>query len=255
MMKYTRYIWIIIALFLITGCNRKAKLAVEDSTDASASFRKSLERFENKIIQPEWFFSRAQINLDLKEFKTTVSARILLQTNKRALVSVKKFGAELFRAFATPDSVIVVDRFRKQYFFASGDDLNEMKLPFTFESLQSLLLGSPYYQGIDDYEISDEGTSFQSYADPYILKYYFDQDFYLRNCIFENNDQSQKVESQLNEYISLASNKIFSNQRDITWFSKGQAQGNVSVEFKDIELDVPKEFKISIPSSYSKMEF
>ncbi len=253
-MSKISFLLIIPFLFILGSCNRKASSSI-DKPDEVAGFQQMLDRFQRKVIDPEWFFSKADVKLDLEQFNTTVTAKILLQTDQRALISVKKFGAEIMRAFASPDSVILVDRFRKKYFFAEGEEIKNMNLPFTFESLQSLFLGNPYHQTIDDYSMNDTGASFKSYIEPYVLNYFFDEQFYLRTCVFESEDQSQKIESKLNDYIEVSSDKIFSNQRDISWTSDGKTQGSASLEFKSIELDVPREFKISIPSSYEKMEF
>lgn len=254
-MKLNHFLIAIVFLSItMSSCHRKTSdIQVEDMLDEAQSFEQAVIRYNKNIISPEWFYAKADIKLDVKMFKTSINSRIIVQKDKRALIVAKKFGQEIGRAYATPDTIIIIDRFRQKYFQAYGEEIKTKNLPFTLESLQALMLGQAYYNEIDRHYTGQDSSGFNSYVDPYNLGYIFNEDFLLKKASFKNKNQKQRIESELNDYIQLSDKKIFSKTRDISWFSDDKKQGSVLIEIKDIELEVPKKFSISIPKGYTEM--
>ena len=150
----------IIFLLANTACNRKAKLD-EASMSKPEEFQLFLSKYNDRIANPDWFFSKGVIQVDVAQFKTSVSGTVSLEKDKRVLLAVNKLGFEVGRIYASQDTVVLLDRFRKKYFMATGEDLQFKDIPFNLESLQALIMGRPHYTVIGDYHFGRDSVSFR----------------------------------------------------------------------------------------------
>jgi hypothetical protein len=178
-----------------------------------------------------------------------------MKRDERILMAISKLGLEIGRAYASRDTVILLDRMRKQYFLASGEELEKKDIPFNLQSLQSLILGRPEYSVVDDYHYADDSISFNSFMPPFQFFYTFDNSRLMKQSRISHSADGQEITARLDNYVELDNDKLFAQTRDYEWLKNGTKQGEVELEFGKIELDIPRSISINIPPGYTEMHF
>lgn len=254
--KFFQPLFLVIGLLLLlSSCNRRTKIDSDTALDETANFEAFLLRYNDRIIEPDWFFGKANMKLNYKQFNTSLKAVVSMERNERILMAVNKLGLEIGRAYASKDTVVLIDRMRKQYFMATGKELKEKDIPFNLQSLQSLVLGRPEYTVVNNYHFGEDSISFNSFMPPFQFFYTFDKTRLMKHSIISHTAEGQEITTSLDNYVELESNKLFAQTRGYEWLKKGTKEGEVELEFGKIELDVPRSISISIPPGYSEMDF
>lgn len=124
-----------------TGYQDQAAGGLRNASDARVELRSMLSSYR------QWEKMRVPLTLRLSKPKSiSVSGTATFNRNKSIFISLKYFGFEIANIYATADSVIVVDKFNKQYAAESiGRFLSDV--PFTMANLQDLLTGRIFCPG------------------------------------------------------------------------------------------------------------
>lgn len=240
-------------LFLLSSCNRRTAVDSDEALDETASFEAFLLRYSDRIIQPDWFFGKGNMKLNYQQINTSLNAVVSMKRDERILLSISKLGLEIGRAYASRDTVILIDRMRKQYFLASGEDLEKKNIPFNLQSLQSLILGRPEYTVVNDQHFGQDSISFYSFMPPFQFFYTFDESRLMKHSRISHETEKQQISAHLANYVEMDNNKLFAQARAYEWLKNGRKQGEIELEFGKIELDVPRSISINIPPGYTEM--
>lgn len=244
-----------VLLLLFSSCNRRAAVEGDKALDETASFEAFLLRYNDRIIQPDWFFGKGNMKLNYQEFNTSLNAVVSMKNDERVLMAISKLGFEIGRAYASMDTVILIDRMRKQYFMATGEELEKKEIPFNLQSLQCLILGRPEYTVVNNYHFGEDSISFNSFMPPFQFFYTFDESRLMKHSSISHTADGQEITASLDNYVELENNKLFAQTRGYEWLKNGKKQGEVALEFGKIELDVPRSISVIIPPGYTEMAF
>jgi len=244
-----------VLLLLFTSCNRKTAVEGDNEIDEAANFEAFLLRYNERIIEPDWFFGKGNMKLNYEQFNTSLNAVVSMKHDERVLMAISKLGFEIGRAYASMDTVILIDRMRKQYFIATGEELEKKDIPFNLQRLQSLILGRPEFTVVNDYHFGEDSISFNSFMPPFQFFYTFDESRLMKHTSISHTADGQEITASLDNYVQLENNKLFAQTRGYEWLKNGEKQGEVELEFGKIELDVPRSISISIPPGYTEMAF
>lgn len=77
-------------------------------------------------------------------------------------------------------------------------------------------------------------------------------DFLLKKMAFKDLRNDQEMSALLEGYEDLEGEQKFSYIRNLMLESKYSGQANVTLQFSNIELNVPKPIKFDIPSRYTR---
>ncbi|MCI4648224.1 DUF4292 domain-containing protein [Phaeodactylibacter sp.] len=254
-MKYTSYAILLLAVLSLNSCAsiRKSKGVADKDMTASSL----LKRMEKQRLSPDWFESRLRIDYADEDMSVSASATIRMKKDSLLWLSVKKLGFEIARVQVTSDSVYVVDRFNKEYtieglaYLASSYGLPAGSL----SELQDFILGNPIFFGGDELGIEPLGPTYRlkGGSDEMAAEYLIGTaDFLLKKMAFKDLRNDQEMSALLEGYEDLEEEQKFSYIRNLMLESKYSGQANVTLQFSNIELNVPKPIKFDIPSRYTR---
>ncbi len=173
-------------------------------------------------------------------------------------LNVKKFGIEVARVLITPDSVITLNRLEKTCTLQSLAALQrKYNLPAGFGLLQQTLLASAWLS--DGMKLESDlaegqhrlrGNDGQLGAD-YRLQ---DGNFLLAQESFVQQKDSRVVSLGFENYKKVPEAQWFPYLRRIEAFSPESGTMRLEIEFSDVEINVPKNYRFEIPDHYERVE-
>ncbi len=199
----------------------------------------------------------ADTNLGIKSdmFNGSVSAKIRMVKDSAIWMSASKLGFEVGRVLITQDSVFVIERLQKTFIRESIDEISKLAgVDLDFEMIQDLMIGNPYLHPVDNTVTYFDRDSLQIYPafDEYRIAHTFTNgNFRLVRTTVRDEATKTAVVMDLDEYNSTSDSQIFAYFRKIVVDNENE----LSISFKDVELNVEKDIRFSIPSSYSPREF
>lgn len=230
----------------LTSCNRKI----------GTVFAKK-DKLE--IINPEFTYltSKAKFKFDDKGKKVSATANFRIRKDSIIWISISGFGLEAARIFMDTKNVRVLDRLNKKYYEYTFEELSEeYNFDFTFQMVQSVLLGNlvePYrnqkLQKDEKYFIYDETQgeySFQNFIGNRSMK--------LEKVNVLDKSTNNTISVNYNDFMRVGS-QIFPNEIsaviDYASTSKPNTQINISYSKMEIESS-PLKFPYSVSSKYER---
>jgi outer membrane biogenesis lipoprotein LolB len=254
-MKYSSLALLLLALLSLNSCSstRKSRGASDKGMTASSL----MKRMEKQRLSPEWFESRMRIDYADEDMSVSASATLKMKKDSLLWLSVKKLGFEIARVQVTQDSVYVVDRFNKEYTVEGLAYLAESYgLPAgSLTELQDFILGNPVFFGSDELGIEPLGPTYRlkggstEMSAEYLVG---TEDFLLKKMAFKVLRNEQEMRALLEGYEDLEGKGKFSYIRNLMLESKYSGQANVTLQFSNVELNVPKTIRFDIPSRYTR---
>lgn len=255
-MKYFALVLLSLVVFSFSSCSsiRKSRGVADKDLTASAL----MKRMEKQRLSPEWFESRMRIDYADEDMSVSASATLKMKKDSLLWLSVKKLGFEIARVQVTTDSVYVVYRFNKEYTVEGLAYLAESYgLPAgSLTELQDFILGNPVFFGAcGELGIEPLGPTYRLKGNsPEMSAEYLigTEDFLLKKMAFKDLRNEQEMSALLEGYEDLQGERKFSYIRNLMLESKYSGQANVTLQFSNIELNIPKPIKFDIPSRYTK---
>jgi hypothetical protein len=246
-------------LFLIlltaSSCGIFRKTAAEGALpERNAKFL--LKKMAQQQVNADWFSSRAKISYEDDEFAVSASANIRMRKDSVIWANLKKLNIEAGRALIRPDSFFVIDRINRQVARQPVSEIaNMLQLPASFELLQTILLGNPFFFTTDlqvgiegpNYSLSGEDKRFST---TYLLD---GRDFLLKKIAVAEKGTGRTVEMELSQYGPLDKKQKFSYIRTLRMDSPETGPLRVEIEFSKVEVNIPKNIEFEIPSRYTEI--
>ena len=260
-----RYTLLLFSLTLLlsakeSGCKRSA-------TDTGASKPATEARSSNYLIkklQGRDLSKVNQLNAQAKIFvegngqSIAANANLIWIKDSIMWLNVKKFGIEVARVLITPDSIITLNRLDKTCTLQSLAALQrQYNLPAGFSLLQQTLLASAWLsEGMKlESDLAEglhrlRGNDGQLGAD-YRLQ---EGNFLLTQESFVQQKDSRLVSLGFENYKKVPEAQWFPYLRRIEAFSPESGTMRLEIEFSDVEINVPKNYRFEIPDHYERVE-
>lgn len=122
---------------------------------------------EKSPLQFDHFSAKASVDVQTPNQSNSFRATLRIRRDSALWVSVSPaMGIEVFRILCTQDSVLYIDKMKKEFFRGTYQKLNELaNSDLTFEALQDLLLGNPlYFEPEMDYRSRNEDEGYHLYT-------------------------------------------------------------------------------------------
>lgn len=251
-----QYWWISLLLLSLgfSSCKAlKKKTVVAEEMTANLLHRNLVKQ----QVKADWLNAKTKIGFDDGSMRQSATADIRMIRDSLVWLSVRKLGFELARAQITKDSVYVLDRFNKQYAVESLDYLNDSyNLPANLKSIQAILLGNPVFFTLNNFSFAEDELAYKLQSEGKITANYTigKSDFRLQQMQFEEKEKNQLVTIELENYMPVAEEQMFSYLRKINANAKSIGEVQISLEFTKVELDQPKTIRFEIPSNYKRMD-
>ncbi len=140
------YFCIAIAAFFLVGCHT-AKEAGKGKTVSSAK----AEKYKKNIMQgelPQTMTARMKLNVVGFGKEASVNGNLRMKRDEVVQLSLSMLGIELGKLEFTPDDVLIVDRFNKQYVRCRYDEVDFLKsAEINFYTLQSVFWNELFVPG------------------------------------------------------------------------------------------------------------
>ena len=202
----------------------------------------------------------AKIKVDVEDAKgkqPDISAvvRIIKDSAIWMSLSATFLNIEVFRVLITKDSVILLNKQKKEVQYRSLDYLQEVtEIPFDFKTVQDLFIGNPIF-------FNEENVVFRNLGN-YILASSVDKDF--KNLLTLSADKKLLLHSKLDdvnifrnrtaditydEYTDI-NGKPFSTYRQIIASEKNKL--DIRMNFKQFEFNKELSVSFSVPKNYKR---
>lgn len=215
------------------------------------SARSLINNVEDGFPDYETFSSRARVKFTGSDRKTSFTAHIRLEKNKRIWLSISPaLNIEVGRALITPDSIKVIDRINKEYTEAPFNSIqNYLDYPVDFQLLQELLLGTHIPDLSDEkskinekaHLLRKENQSVQNllWIDPF--------QYHIKKMDIYDIKNRQKMSVQQEKYNKQADG-FFSEERSIVL--KSPESSEIHITFSRVSFNKDVEFPFSVPEKY-----
>ncbi len=225
------------------------------AADSIRRVASALARIDSNRIGFETFSAKIKVDYkDSKDKNLDFNAFVRMRKDSVVWVSIiAALGVEAFRVLIRPDSVMIMDKLEKTIKYTTVSDLQRItQLPFDFTALQQLILGNPLYLEGELQSFKENGaavTVFYSGDRFRHLAQFLKPAISLSRSRLDDTDLLRKRSADL-EYDSYGTvaGRIFSGVRRIRLAE--QQTVDVSLEFKQVEFDLPLSYPFSVPSNY-----
>lgn len=250
-------------ILLCSSCHTERKLAktasVTPSEKPSASKNKVnelssdyiLQKLKENIIPFQTFSAHAKLDISTPNgTQSGIATYIRMQKDSVIWISIRPvLGIELVRILITPDSVKVINFFKKTITLRSADSLQQLfHIPLNFNSLQDMIAGNPPLLTDSLHQIESDSTgkgiSFSCQSPDWLCNYLIDTGNYLlqKNTLLQTDTSSGTRSSQeaYGEY-TLIDQHPFSTKRHFIIQTGSEVTADIKfshIEFNKI-LDFP----------------
>ncbi len=238
-----------------------ASLPIRPEADSAALITRSeeaalREKVAGNHLSFQTFSAKAKIDFENdKGGQQGITAYVRIQKDSAIWISVRPvFGIELMRLLITPDSVKIIDYFKKTVYVRPLNYLQQLiNIPYDFQTLQDLIVGNPVYfsDSIGEIKKTPSTISFTCTGKDYINQFnVFADDYLLQESKLMDRAALHRRSCDLTygDYKSV-SGKHFASKRKIFVVDKKVTQ--ILIDFTKADFDLPLSFPFAISSKYS----
>lgn len=266
--KLPKYIvGFLLLLFIgVYSCKPKQRIvqAASELEDKTSS-----DLFEDVLYKDlKYSTFSSKLNMNISTGKKTISSKGSLSIihNEAIQLSIQPlFGIEMFRLYAEPDCIIILDRMNKRYVRESFDDIKgQSPVGFNFYTLQSLFTNSLFIPEQSVVSMRDyKKFKYSQSSDNYLLRARDNKSKIDYSFFVNGNDQITLTELFMpsNNYslawnykqFALLKNLFFPHEMKIV-ASTQKTKLDTSISLSSISLNESLTLNSSIPSSYTRVE-
>ncbi len=242
-----------------TGCHRTnidAPAAAATETRSVNYLLKKLHSHDASKVK--YLNAQAKIHFDGDGQNMSANANIVWIRDSAVWLNVKKFGLEAVRVLITKDSIFTLNRLNKTWSAKGLESLErEYSLPDGFGVLQQFILAAAWLDPKMEMrsDIKDNLHRLSGSSGLLSADYRVEEgSFLLRSQTFLQPRDSRNVSLSFDNFKKTQVAGLFPYLRRIEAFSPETGNMRLEIEFTDVEINVPKNFRFEIPGSYDKVE-
>jgi hypothetical protein len=216
-----------------------------------ASMSEVLSGMADRQIDYQYFSGKAKVKFEGQEMSVGGRANVRMIKDSLIWMNFKKISIEGSRALITQDSFWIVYRLDKMYESGTFEELMEAyDMNITFSELQNLLIGNLPIPKV--HEVNQLSTKkvhnirFNQNGTRY--EYELDGAYFIRSSII-SDILGRRIVGAFADY----NEKGFSQTKDFSVSLEDGNSGRVTIDFSDVEFDVPKTIIFDVPSDYYKL--
>lgn len=187
-----------------------------------------------------------------------VAGYIRMKKDSVIWMSMSKASVEGVRIVVTQDSMMMLDRLKKEYYTFNYEQLQErFNFSFNFDMLQSVIIGNMYVQS-EEFPQPVKQDAF------FIVKELIDN-IAVENHISRNNNKLAKVkvvdgnkntlEIDYDDFQPVGDQQLSHHSKSVLTYAKDEATENIELELnytKVTHADKPLKFSFRVSSKYKK---
>ncbi len=216
-----------------------------------------LKGISNHNIDYDWFSAVGKVRLKSPDQNVSVKIYLRIKRDSAIWMVVKKLGIEVARVLITPEEVSIVYRLEKVYEQEKlSTVLDEYNSSIGFTQLQDYLIGNlPTLDPTNfEYRNSENQIVCQTQIEGMLSFLRLNQ----LNLNIEDvelyNQKNESVKIRYTDYQTINAMAVpFGRKFDLSSMELGELSAHFNLS--EIEIDVPKSLKFSIPPHYDKLQF
>lgn len=225
--------------------------------DSLVKIKAVLENIKKNKIDFKTF--TAKIKVDLKTSKEnrdlTANVKIIKDSAIWISISATLFNAEVFRAYITKDSIVLLDKIEKDVYYRSIDYLQELtNIPFDFKTIQDLFIGNPIFFNENNMTIKNfekytlVNTNDKGFKNLITL---IAPNYLLEHCKLDDLDLTKNRTADFTfDNYETTNGFQFATQREIIVTEKNKIE--VAMKYKNYEFNKELSLNFNVPKSYKK---
>jgi hypothetical protein len=200
------------------------------------------------------FKCKAKVKLKTSDDNKSFNTNFRMVKDKQTWASINLLGiGELARAYATPDSIAVMDKWKNKYYNYATTDLQQIiGMPIPYNSLQDYIIGNaPVTEGTQYLAKSSALGMAIKIIKPglsCVLTYAADSTLVSVVMIGNSNGKSFSIKNSLSDYEQTTNGKI-STKRAIYVFENGQ-ETIINLELSKLEFNQELDFPFTVPNHF-----
>lgn len=204
-----------------------------------------LQKLKENTIPFQTFSAHAKLDLTTPNgTQSGIATYIRMQKDSVIWISIRPvLGIELVRILITPDSVKMINFFKKTITLRSADSLLQLfHIPFDFSSLQDLIVGNPpvITDSIDQLEANTTHSriSFSCQSPDWLCNYLMDTGNYLllKNALLQKDTSTgtRSAQESFGDYMLIDQHQ-FSTKRHLV--IQTGSETTADIKFSHVEFD------------------
>jgi hypothetical protein len=247
-----RFFLAVFAVFILMSCRTLKKLPPVPDRNVE----EIIQSLRTRNIDFKWFNAKMSTALESPDESVSGSMTVRIKRDSIVWVAVKKFGIEAARLLVDKNNYTILYRLEGVYESGNISKINDIiTVTANFEDIQQLMFGNVIIpeNGASDFRKDSIYYVVSTRVDGIFLEY------------FVNGYNLQLEKMIITDKMNRVAKAFYSDYRDVGNFGKVAYQrafefpyaydktATINMKFSEIEIDVPKEIKFSIPDSYEKI--
>lgn len=246
---------------LITGC--KSKKTVIGGTLETKSHSEIINDVLEKEIKYTSISTKGSVEMKTGLSSTKLSAqyKIIKDSIIQMSVLAPLIKTEVLRINFTPDSIIILDRYKKQYVAEKITDVKDI-IQFNYANLQALLTNRLFIPGTNEvsaadfkkYEVSSTGDVYQlqtSDKSKVIYNFAVDASDHIVSTLIFSKKNNVTIQWSYDEFIN--DNGLIYPQKMEAKIDALKSRLDIGIEYSKLEIDKPITVSTSISRKYNRV--
>ena len=253
----------LLSVFLFVGCKtlKKVDRSVEGSLNSTSSL---LEEIKKNNLDYQTYQSTGRIGIDANGISASANLKVRMIKDSALWVNISFLGITVYRAYATKDSVFVLDKRKREYIKEPFHRIEKiLGVQLTLGQVQSIFHGSPilFSSNPKHYRlIYDEFSTQLHYVKPKFKRASVDQSLMwlkpnspiVQRQLFHIKDKQKTLTIEYQDFETTLTLALTPKTLIINGFGKNMGN-QLSINFRQIKWDDPVSMPFRIPPHYKRL--
>jgi hypothetical protein len=242
----------ILILVLLLSCKTTKRLGPLPERTLS----EIVHALKNRNIAFEWVSAKASIAFESPDEKVSGSLALRMKKDSVIWLTIKKFGYEFARVMADKEKYTVLYRLESAYETFPISKINNMiALSADFEDAQQLMFGNTILPDENNTKIEKDSIYYvlNTHVDNMELTYYVNGYTLELDKMTATDSYHRKATVYYSDYRTIPKYGKMAYKRTYEYPYSTSTTASVTLDFSEIEINVPKEIPFVIPDHYEKI--
>ena len=264
--KYISLITVFLAsIFFLNGCKSKKTVAMGGQLEKKTHTLVIDDALKTQI-EYTTISTKGNIELKIGSSSNKVTTHFKIVKDRAIQASVRPFlGYEAFLITITPDSIVMIDRTKRQYLLEDFSNSEFMKnFDFNFYNLQALLTNRIFVPGVKEMSKPNYDLfTVNSAEDVYLLQtkdkgdllynFAIDASDHVVSTLIYNENKNVTLQWSYSDFIQ-DEGKLYPTTM-LANVDIAKKRLDIGISYKKLDFDKKLDVEISVPSNYTKVSF
>ncbi len=239
---------------ILFGC--KSKKAIQQTPAVDKYSSEIYDSLSNHHLDFDWFVAEGKGKYQMNDKSISTKTYLRLKKDSIIWIVIKKFSAESNRILLTPDSFFILYRLEQKFERGSLSNLLATnQIDFSFSELQDFLAGNVPLVDSSAYKNTIE-NNFNTITFPYrelMAKLYLNPSDLTIHHGFVQDDKMQTIRLIMDDYRLRPDGHKIPYFREYLFDFENGDEAKAQFEFSEIDINVPKKTRFTIPDYYDEI--